>query len=177
MFDKHRNLNSALALHGLQRKYSPLICREPPSSSSGVICMYYKLQCWLAIFRQLPRTAQHPCASLSIPALAGGDRSSLGVTRDAQGRMLAAAWHQVTQAMGSISPGKTRVSPHPSSYPCLLSSNVQALRGWGRWERTKQPQALGAPSWPPLGHSLGVREWYGWALELVDAAGDSVLCF
>lgn len=66
LFDKHCNLNSALALHGLPRKYSPLICREPPSSSSRVICMYYKLQCWLAIFRQLPHTAQHPCASWRV---------------------------------------------------------------------------------------------------------------
>lgn len=118
-----------------------------------------------------------PVRPLSIPVLAGGDRSSLGATRDAQGRMLAAAWHQVTQAMGSISPGKTRVSPHPSSYLCLLPSNVQAPRGWGRWERTNQPQVLGAHSRPPLGRSLGVREGYGWAWELVNAAGDSVLCF
>lgn len=54
--------------------------------------MYYKLQCWLAIFRQLPHTAQHPCASLSIPVPLGGS------TGDTQGRM-----HQVAQAKGSIS--------------------------------------------------------------------------
>lgn len=117
-FDKHRNLNSVLALHGLPRKYSPLICREPPSSSSRVICMYYKLQCWLAIFRQLPHTAQHPCASLSIPVLL---------------QVVGPAWvHKgypredapVTQAKGSISPGKTQVSPHPSSHLDVFPSNA-----------------------------------------------------
>lgn len=41
----------------------------------------------------------------------------------------------------------------------------------------KQPQALGAPSWQPLGCSLGARERYGWAWELTDAAGDLVVCF
>jgi len=104
--------------------------------------MYYKLQCWLAIFRQLLHTAQHPCASLSTPAPGGDGGSSLGAPREAQGRVLAAAWHQVTQAVGSVSPGKTRVSPHPSSYLRLLLSNARARRGWRGWN--------GPRPWPPL---------------------------
>lgn len=38
----------------------------------------------------------------------------------------------------------------------------------------KWPQALGTPS---LGCGLGAREQYGWAWELVYAAGDLVVFF